>query len=178
MQGSGIHAQQCRCKPGVPDMHLGRFDQSIELAHMPRWKCFEQENPLQQRHVVPDGRPADLKRPGQLAHVEKTRRSPGDQFQQFRQYVQRTDTSQVAHVALYQRLHIGPVPVAPAARIARQCRRVSARNDASGQLIAHAIEPCQLESSIEQLRQKTTGPAIHLALRQRMKPLRLNTPGK
>lgn len=116
------------------DVQLRRLPQPAESVAAPRRQAFQQEQTFEQRHVVMDRLPRELKRPGQIADVEQAHRMARRLRQQARQRVERAQAGRIAHVALDLRFDEIAVPrAAPRRRAAGQCRRITAGRNAFGE---------------------------------------------
>jgi len=77
---------------------------------VPRLEPIDQEDVLEQREVVADGRAAELEGGRQLAHVEEAGGLRRGQRQEARKGFERGDARQIAHVAMHDRIEVAAVP--------------------------------------------------------------------
>jgi hypothetical protein len=144
---------------------------------VPRWQRLQQEDALEQCHVITDRRPAELERSGQVGHIEEPGRLSSREGQETWQHVERADTGQIAHVALDQGLDVVAVPRrAPPCRRPRQRRGVATGHDALDELRAEPPAGPGREGVSEQRVQEARRRCAELALSQRMEAQDLHPP--
>ena len=169
-------------------MELRTLDEPAQTIAVPGEKPFEQEQALEQRRIVADRRPAELKRRGQVRQVEQARGLAGNGREQPRQNIERPDVRHVSHVPGNQRFDVAPMPVRPApVSGTKDRRRETAGCDALRKLGTEPLRATDVESATEQkIHKLPAGRSAHrlvrcarsLPLRQWMKPNDLQTPRK
>jgi hypothetical protein len=81
-QDAGIQPEQRGGQSGVCEMQLGRLDETTQAVTVLWSQVLQQEYPLQQGHVVADGRPAQLERGGHFRHIDQQRGLPGGKLKE------------------------------------------------------------------------------------------------
>lgn len=171
VQCRGIEAKQGARDPAVADVELRGLHEATQPVRVPRGQALDEEQPLQQHHVVADRWTADLKRRGEIAHVQEPRALTGRKREEPREHVEGSDPREVASVALKDRLDVIAIPRrATGGCRPRECGRISTCHDACTQVFSESSIVLRRESVFEQRIEETGPTSCELALRQRVQP--------
>ena len=172
-------AEQGAGESRVAEVQLGRLHQPVRTVAVPGRQSFQKKDPIQQRHVVADRRPAQAEGRREVGEVEELGGPCGSERQQPGQRVQRMDARQVPDVALNESVRVVAMPIRPpSSRGTRQRRGIAAGGDAVGEVPAQPLGGPGPELAGEEPVEKAGRFAGQLRLRQRMQPQHLHASGQ